>query len=134
MRILSLLFTTAILMFVSCEKPEPRPDDALGTGRLFIRSLLDGDFSTANELLYQDTSNLLSLQKFEEQYENRLTKKEKEASRKSDILIHQIENMNDSVMILYYSSSLQKQKKPLRILKKMDAWQIDFHYTYSGNL
>lgn len=134
MRILSLLFTTAILMFVSCEKPEPRPDDALGTGRLFIRSLLDGDFSTANELLYQDTSNLLSLQKFEEQYEKRLTKKEKEAYRKSDILIHQIENLNDSVMILYYSSSLQKQKKPLRILKKKDAWQIDFHYTYSGNL
>ena len=134
MRILSYLLFVAILLFYSCKNEETRPDDALGTGRLFIRSLLDGNFTIANNLLYQDSSNLISLEKFEEQYDRRLSKAEKEASRKSDIVIHQIENLNDSVMIIYYSSSLQKQKKPLRILKKGSEWQIDFHYTYSGNL
>jgi hypothetical protein len=134
MRILLYLSSTLILLFCSCNNEPPRPDDALGTGRLFIRSLLDGNFKTANTLLYQDSSNLMSLEKFEEQYDRRLSKAEKEASRRSDIVIHQIENLNDSVMIIYYSSSLQKQKKPLRILKKDKEWQIDFHYTYSGNL
>ncbi|MFO0415074.1 MAG: hypothetical protein ACK50E_05425 [Bacteroidota bacterium] len=134
MRILHFLLPVVILFLFSCEKGEPRPDDALGTGRMFIRSLLDGNFKTANNLLYPDSSNRISLEKFEEQYEKRLSKAEKEAYRKSDIIIHQIENINDSVMIIYYSSSLQKQKKPLRILKKDHEWQIDFHYTYSGNL
>ena len=134
MRILSYLLFVSALLFSSCNSQEPRPDDALGTGRLFIRSLLDGNFKTANDLLYQDSSNLMSMKRFETQYKKRLSKAEKEAYRKSDIIIHQIENMNDSVMIIYYSSSLQKQKKPLRILKKGNEWQIDFHYTYSGNL
>jgi hypothetical protein len=134
MRLLLFYVALFMLVFVSCEQEAPRPEDALGTGRLFIRSLLDGNFKTANTLLYQDSSNQLSFKKFEDQYDSRLSKAEKEASKKSDIIIHEIENLNDSVMILYYSSSLQKQKKPLRILKKDNRWQVDFHYTYSGNL
>lgn len=134
MRLLLFCFSFIILVFTSCEQEVPRPEDALSTGRLFIRSLLDGNFKTANTILYQDSSNQLSFKRFEEQYDSRLSKAEKEAYKKSDIIIHEIENLNDSVMILYYSSSLQKQKKPLRILKKDNQWQVDFHYTYSGNL
>ena len=134
MRILQFFFFFIMFAFLSCEEEAPRPEDALTTGRLFIRSLLDGNFKTANALLYKDSSNQLSLQTFEEQYNSRLSKSEKEASKNSDIIIHEIENLNDSMMIIYYSSSLQKQKKPLRILNKDNTWQIDFHYTYSGNL
>jgi hypothetical protein len=134
MRILIFSFYASVILFVSCENKVERPDDAIGTGRLFIRSLLDGDFKTAKDLLYQDSSNKISFQVFKEQYESRLTEKEKAASKKSDIIIHEIENQSDSIVIIYYSSSIQKVKKPLRILKKGNEWQVDFHYTYSGNL
>lgn len=128
------LFFTVLFLFVSCENKVERPEDAIGTGRLFIRSLLDGDFKTANELIYQDSSNMLTLKKYVDQYENKLTEDQKKESKKSDIIIHKIENQSDTIIILYFSSSLQKEKKPLRILKKANQWQVDFHYTYSGNL
>jgi hypothetical protein len=124
----------ALVSFFSCEHSQPRPDDALGTGRLFIRSILDGKLKTAEELLYQDSSNILSFEEFEKYYQDKMTEKEKQDYKKSDIIIHEVQNVNDSVIILYYSGSLQKQKKPLRIIQKNNLWQIDFHYTISGNL
>jgi hypothetical protein len=127
-----ILFCFAFL--IGCSEEEPRPEDALGTGRLFIRSLLDGEFKEADRLLYQDSFNQVALKEFESVYRKRISSKEKTASKKAAILIHQVENVNDSVAIIYYSSSLQQQKKPLRIIRKNGIWQVDFYYAFSGNL
>jgi hypothetical protein len=131
----SLLYLLlSIWMLQACTPSAPRPEDALGTGRLFIRSLLDGNFTTANSLLYKDSTNLVNIKKFEEQYEERISQPDKIAYKKADIIIHEITPVNDSVVIIYYSSSLQKQKKPLRLLKKENLWEVDFYYSFTGNL
>jgi hypothetical protein len=54
--------------------------------------------------------------------------------KKASILIHSVENVNDSVVIVNYSNSYKNKKMPIRVIRKEGVWQVDFNYTFSGNL
>lgn len=129
--LLLFLFT---LCFLACGQQKERPDDALETAREFIRSSLDGDYKWAGKLMVQDSVNLFELEQIEKKYENDLTEAEKEAYKKSSIIIHSVENVSDSVVIVNYSNSFKKKQMPVRVIKKDGLWQVDFNYTFTGNL
>lgn len=122
------------LIFLSCSDARQRPDDALGTAREFIRSSLDGDYDWARELMYQDSVNLFELEQIEKKYDSEMNETDKLGYKKASILIHSVENVNDSVVIVNYSNSYKNKKMPIRVIRKEGIWQVDFNYTFSGNL
>jgi hypothetical protein len=130
-----ILSIIAIAAFASCkEEKKKRPDDALGTAREFIRSTLDGDYTWARELMLQDSLNLFELNTIEKRYKNLMSKEDKEGYKKASIIIHKVENVNDSIVIVNYSNSFKNKPMPIKVVLKDSIWQIDFNYTFTGNL
>jgi len=121
-------------LLVSCSEDRQRPEDALGTAREFIRSSLDGDYKWARELMYQDSINLFELEQIEKKYKTEMSEADKQGYKKASILIHTVDNVNDSVVIINYSNSYKNKKMPIRVIRKDGIWQVDFNYTFSGNL
>ncbi len=131
---LLIIVLFAITGFYSCKEEKKRPDDALGTAREFIRSTLDGDYTWARELMLKDSLNLFELNTIEKRYTNLMTKEDKEGYKKASIIIHNVENVNDSIVIVNYSNSFKNKPMPIKVVRRDNIWQIDFNYTFTGNL
>jgi hypothetical protein len=119
---------------IGCNEKEARPDDALGTARAFIRSSLDGEYDQAKSLMLQDSINLYELDQLSERYEDKLSKSEKEGYKNSSIIIHSVDQVNDSIVIINYSNSYKQKKMPVKVIFRDGVWQVDLNYTFSGNL
>jgi hypothetical protein len=133
MKKLIIIFVVALGLF-ACEKRRERPTEALDTAREFIRSSLDGDYDWARELMIKDSLNLYELDVIEKKYKDEMSKKDKEGYKASSILIHSVDNVSDSVVIVNYSNSYKKKPMPVKVIKRDGLWQVDFNYTFTGNL
>jgi hypothetical protein len=130
-----LFMITAVVTFIfGCSEQTSRPDDALGTARAFIRASLDGEYDQAKLLMLQDSVNNFELTQLSERYESQLSKDEKEGYKKSSIIIHTVDQVNDSVVVINYSNSYKQKKMPVKVILKDGVWQVDLNYTFSGNL
>lgn len=129
------LLTLCLLLFLfSCKEENKRPEDALGTARSFIRHSLDGNYNDARELMLQDSINNFELEELEKRYDHNLSKTEKEGYKNASIIIHSVDQVNDSVVIINYSNSYKKKQMPVKVILKEGIWQVDLQYTFSGNL
>ncbi len=128
---LLLLFVST---FFACNQNRQRPDDALETAREFIRSSLDGDYKWANELMLIDSVNSIELEMIEKKYNSEMSATDKEGYKKSSIIVHSVENVSDSVVIVNYSNTYKNKQLPLKVIKKDGKWQVDFNYTFTGNM
>lgn len=129
--------TVLLLLIVSiaaCKEKRERPADALDTAREFIRSSLDGDFEWAGELMIKDSLNLYELSVIEKKYKNEMSATDKEGYKNSSILVHSVDNVSDSVVIVNYSNSYKKKQMPVKVIRRNGLWQVDFNYTFTGNL
>ncbi len=126
-----LLFGVSIY---SCKEEKSRPDDALGTARAFIRSSLDGEYDYAKSLMLQDSINLYELNQLSDRYQNQLSETEKEGYKNASIIIHSVDQVNDSVVVINYSNSYKQKKMPVKVILKEGVWEVDLNYTFSGNL
>lgn len=129
-----LFIFSVILVLVGCEQQRSRPDDALETAREFIRSSLNGDYDWANELMLQDSVNTYELEIISRKYKTEMSEPDKEGYKKSSIIIHSVENVSDSVVIVNYSNSFKNKQLPLKVVRKDGKWQVDLNYTFTGNL
>ena len=130
-----LLLLLVIVLIAACKNNQhERPTDALDTAREFIRSSLDGDFEWAGELMIRDSLNLYELSVIEKKYKNEMSAKDKEGYKSSSILVHSVDNVSDSVVIVNYSNSYKKKQMPVKVIKRNGVWQVDFNYTFTGNL
>lgn len=133
MRTTILIFIIGTLVFACAEKIV-RPDDALGTARAFIRYSLDGNYKEAKTLMFQDSVNNFELSELERRYKNNLSASEKNAYKNASIIVHAIDQVNDSIVIINYSNSYKKKQMPVKVMYKDGNWQVDLNYTFSGNL
>jgi Domain of unknown function (DUF4878) len=124
----------AVLSLYACKQERERPTDALDTAREFIRSSLDGDYTWARELMIKDSLNLYELDVIEKKYKDEMSKKDKEGYKGSSIIIHSVDNVSDTVVIVNYSNSYKKKQMPVKVIKRDGLWQVDFNYTFTGNL
>ncbi len=129
-----LLIFLVVLGFAACKDKHERPDDALETAREFIRSSLDGDFEWAGELMIKDSLNQYELGVIEKKYKQELSDEDKEGYKKSSIIVHSVDNVSDSIVIVNYSNSYKKKQMPVKVIKRNGVWQVDFNYTFTGNL
>ena len=128
------LLLLVIVSIAACKEKHERPTDALDTAREFIRSSLDGDFEWAGELMIKDSLNLYELSVIEKKYKNEMSAKDKEGYKSSSILVHSVDNVSDSVVIVNYSNSYKKKQMPVKVIRRNGVWQVDFNYTFTGNL
>ena len=129
-----VLFLIVALSLFACQQKRERPAEALDTAREFIRSSLDGDYDWARELMIKDSLNLYELDIIEKKYNDEMSKKDKEGYKSSYIIIHSIDNVSDTVVIVNYSNSYKKKQMPVKVIKRDGIWQVDFNYTFTGNL
>jgi len=129
-----ILLYILVIAVMGCSEKQSRPDDALGTARTFIRSSLDGDYDQAKLLMLQDSINLYELDQLSDRYNKQLTREEKEGYKNASIIIHSVDQVNDSVVVINYSNSYKEKKMPVKVILKDGVWQVDLNYTFSGNL
>ena len=129
-----LLLLAVIVAIASCNQERERPTEALDTAREFIRSSLDGDYDWARQLMIKDSLNLYELDIIEKKYKDEMSKKDKEGYKNSSIIIHSVDNVSDTVVIVNYSNSYKKKQMPVKVIKREGLWQVDFNYTFTGNL
>jgi len=129
-----ILIYIFFIVAIGCSEKQSRPDDALGTARAFIRSSLDGDYNQAKLLMLQDSINLYELDQLSDRYNKQLTKEEKEGYKNASIIIHSLDQVNDSVVVINYSNSYKQKKMPVKVIFEDGVWQVDLNYTFSGNL
>jgi hypothetical protein len=128
------LFFLLIVFMTSCQsKKEDRPTDSLGTGRAFINASLKGDFNEAETLLLHDTQNIQLFEAYKLYY-NRMPEEKKKQYKSAAYEINKYEELNDSVTIINFSNDYMKKPMELKIVRMNGNWNVDFKYTYSGNL
>jgi type IV secretory pathway component VirB8 len=84
--------------------------------------------------MLQDSLNLFELNTIEKRYNSQMSEADKEGYKKASIIIHSVENVNDSIVIVNYSNSFKNKQMPVKVVLKDKLWQIDFNYTFTGNL
>ncbi len=129
----SIILIAAISLY-ACQQERERPTDALETAREFIRSSLDGDYDWARELMIRDSLNLYELEIIEKKYKTEMSVADKEGYKSSSIIVHSVDNVSDSVVVVNYSNSFKKKPMPVKVIKRGGIWQVDFNYTFTGNL
>lgn len=115
------------------ENNTKKPLNALETGRKFIRTSLNGQFEEAHELLLPDITNEQFFESYKTYY-NRLSGDDKQKYKDASYEINKLLELNDSTTIINYSNSYMHKAMEIKVVKKNNAWWVDFTYTASGNL
>jgi len=122
------------LLLISCRSKNDKPTTALDTGRLFIRTTLDGDFTDAEDLLYKDTVNVETYDSYKAFFK-RLPNDTKDSYKASDYTINKYTDLNDSTAIINYSNSYMNKPMEIKVVRINGQWKIDFKYTTTpGNI
>jgi hypothetical protein len=108
-------------------------DNAFDAGREFIDGCLKGDFSKATFYMINDEENNRDLQEIKRDYKAKSTEQKQEYYTAS-IIVQEEETLSDSVHIIYYMNSYDKIARKVKVILRNGNWQVDFKYTFNGNL
>jgi len=125
-KITPLLIATFFIF--SCNQKNEKPTTALDTGRAFIRATLDGDFNTAESLIYKDTTNIQSFELYKILF-SRKPDDVKQKYKNTDYVIKQDSVINDSAEIFNYYNNYLKEPTEIKVIRKNGEWKIDFKYS-----
>lgn len=135
MKKITLFLLSAVLMLAGCsnEKKFIPADNSLDAAREFIDGCLKGEFDKASFYMLKDPANLDNLQKLKTTYE-RKSKTDQKQYKQASIIIDEIDPVNDSTDIINYKNSFDRIARKVKVIKGKDGWQVDFKYTFSGNI
>jgi hypothetical protein len=120
------------IVLISCHSKNEKPTTALDTGRLFIRTTLDGDFNDAEDLLYKDTVNVEMYDSYKAFF-SRLPNDTKDKYQQSDYTINKYTDLNDSTAVINYSNSYMNKPMEIKVVRVNGQWKIDFKYTTNSS-
>ena len=123
------------LFFIACNQSAKtiKNSDPLDAGREFIDASLRGDYEYAKKYLLTDSTNQMYFERFVDFDEKKPTV-DKEGYKNANIIINSTENISDSVTIINYSNTYKKEPAKLKLIKKSNAWWVDFKYTFLDSL
>jgi hypothetical protein len=129
-----VLFILAAVAFSCNTKTKKAPVTDVEVATAFIRSLLDNNFTEAEQYLLKDETNDQIFERFKKQYSEK-DKAVLEKYKNADIIVNNISYVTDSVCIFNYSNSYSRADKTiLKVVKTGGKWLVDLKYTFSGNL
>ncbi len=119
-------FLIALLLYLfSCgDKKTEASLSALDNAREFIQATRSGDFKVAERFLMKDNQNIQIFNDYKKQYDNLPATKKIELS-KSAYVINNIDEINDSVIIINYSNGYSDKPMNLKVARKNEKWQVD---------
>jgi len=127
----SLLYLIIIIL-AACKNNAIKPANSesdIDAARNFIRSALDGKFDEARKYILPDSTNINYLDVAERSYKN-ADQSIKDGYRASNINMHLVDPVNDSITIIIYSNSYKNDHDTLKVVKVNDNWLVDFKYLY----
>lgn len=128
------LLLSCTIFFFSCNTNDGLPNTDVDVAREFIKDIQQSDFKQAEKLLLKDETNKQYFDRFETHFKTR-PKEELEQYKNADIIINEMSNVSDSVTVVNYSNSFNKnEKNKIKVVKVNGQWQVDLKYTFSGNL
>lgn len=130
----SIAFLFALIL-TSCsnDKNYLKAENALDAGREFIDATLKGDFDKAAFYMLQDSLNNDLIIKQENSYETK-SDAEKKDYHEASITIFEDAVLNDTTHIINFQNSYDKIGRKVKVILHNDHWQVDFKYTFDGNL
>ncbi len=131
-KILPLLITCLSLWACNGDKRK-LPETAMDAGREFIRASLDGNFETAESLLLKDTQNLQLFDSYKQFY-GKLPDEKKRKYKEASYNINKFQEVDDSTTLINYSNTYMNKPMEIKLVRFNKTWNVDFKYTYSGNL
>lgn len=109
-----------------------KAENAQDAGREFIRASLDGDYQKARFYLLQDTTNLLLIERWQEDYQS-LSSEDKKLHRESNIHPLNIKKLDDSTTSYRYVNSYNpKDTTTIMVVKRNGDWLVDLKSILSG--
>ena len=129
------MFLLAVTI-ISCDtKTKKEPSTNIEVANAFVRSLLDNNFTAAEQYLLKDEMNTQIFERFKNQY-NKKDKETLDRYKEAEILVNETSVVvPDSVFIYNYSNSVSPENKTVLKLVRMEGkWLVDLKYTFSGNL
>jgi type IV secretory pathway component VirB8 len=132
-KIISICFLIQLL-FISCTQSENaiKREDPIEAGREFIDASLKGNYEYAKKYLLADSINM---EYFNElvNFNNKLSKHDKDGYKSSNIIIDSIQNISDTIAIINYSNTFKNTPDKIKLVRVNKEWLVDFKYTFSGN-
>ena len=125
-----------ILAFCTCNRDKtdyPNAENAFDAGREFIDGCLKGDFKKAAFYMVNDGENNKDLQQIEKNY-NAKTIEQKQQYHEASIIVNEDEAVSDSVHVINYMNAYDKIARKIKVILHNGIWQVDFKYTFNGNL
>ena len=124
-----LFFFFFLCLLFSCnDSKRAEPTSAIEVGSAFIRASLDGDFKEASRFLLNEKQNLELFSSYENYYQ-RLPADIRNKYKSSSYKVNEYSELNDTTAILNYSNDFMKQPMELKVVRKNEAWKIDFRHT-----
>jgi hypothetical protein len=159
--VLKILFLFVISAY-GCDTGNkfPAAENAFDAGREFIDGCLKGDFVKATFYMAGDTENNRDLLQIQRVYNSKSADQRREYASASiiiqeeeaisdsvhiihymnseyasaSIIIQEEEAISDSVHIIHYMNSYDKIARKVKVILRNGDWQVDFKYTFDGNL
>ncbi len=132
---LTLIILAAIIFSCSNSDKKKTAVTQIDVANAFVRSLLDNNFTEAEQYLYKDETNTQIFERFKKQYSGK-DKATLEKYKEAQIIVNETSMVKpDSIFIFNYSNSYSRADTTILKLVRIDnKWLVDLKYTFSGNL
>ncbi len=130
MKLKLIIAVITFTLFNSCNDSRKNPTTDIDVARSFIKDLLENDFNSAKEFLLDEEANNQYFELSKKEFEGK-SKEVLKKYKESDIIVNELTPVNDSVSIVNYSNSFNKEKKYLlKVVRQNGKWWVDLKYTF----
>lgn len=130
MKVKLIIAVITFTLLNSCNDSRKNPSTDIDVARSFIKDLLENDFKNAKEFLLDEEANNQYFELSKKEFEGK-SKEVLKKYKESDIIVNELTPVNDSVSIVNYSNSFNKEKKYLlKVVRQNGRWWVDLKYTF----
>ena len=130
MKVKLIIAVITFTLLNSCNDSRKNPTTDIDVARSFIKDLLENDFNSAKEFLLDEEANNQYFELSKKEFEGK-SKEVLKKYKESDIIVNELTPVNDSVSIVNYSNSFNKEKKYLlKVVRLNGRWWVDLKYTF----
>ena len=130
---LLVIICVGLMACVGSSDEFSKAENAFDAGREFIDGCLKGDFKRAAFYMVNDAENTSDLQQIKKTYKEK-SKDQQQNFYKASIIVNEDETVSDTVHVINYMNSYDKIARKVKVVLRNNTWQVDFKYTFNGNL
>jgi hypothetical protein len=125
-----LFFSVILIVLYSCNVKRSIPNTDIDVARAFINDIMDNNFTDAQPLMLADDTNQGYLDVTKRKFGS-YDPATLDNYRNADIIFDEIKNVNDSLTLIAYSNSYERNiKEKVKLVRVGGQWQVDLKYTF----